>query len=63
MDLNLRIFFDIDDPKSIVKEQSWTYKNGVVGNDYKLQLDKNSDIDYLVFLVNQKIKNINNNFK
>ena len=56
-------FFDIDDPKSIVKEQSWTYKNGVVGNDYKLQLDKNSDIDYLVFLVNQKIKNINNNFK
>ena len=31
-----------------------TYKNGVVGNDYKLQLDKNSDIDYLVFFSKSK---------
>ena len=53
-------YFVIDDPKRISTEGSWTYKNGVQGGIYKIHLDKNSDIEYAMFLVKQKYKNIIN---
>ena len=53
-------YFIIDDPKKLTYEGSWTYKNGVQGGVYKINLDKNSDIEYVMFLVNQKLKNIIN---
>jgi predicted transport protein len=52
-------YFNIDDPKKISKEYSWTWKNGVQGTIYKISIKKNSDIDYLMFLIKQKYKNQN----
>jgi hypothetical protein len=51
-------FFTIDDPKGISEINTWEWKSGVQGNIYKIKLDKNTDIDYLMFLVNQNIKTI-----
>lgn len=52
-------YFNVDDPKEISKEYSWTWKNGVQGTVYKISIKKNSDIDYLMFLIKQKYKNQN----
>ena len=52
-------YFVIDDPKGISVEGTWTYKNGVQGGIYKIPLDKDSDVEYFMFLIKQKYKNIN----
>ena len=52
-------YFNIDDPKKIYKESSWTWKSGTKGTIYKIPIKKNSDIDYLMFLIKQKYKNQN----
>ena len=49
------------DPKKISKEDSWTWKNGTQGTVYKTHLDKGFDIDYVKFLIKQKVKNLNYN--
>jgi predicted transport protein len=51
-------FFTLDDPKRISQEGSWEWKSGVKGNLYKIRIDKNSDLDYVMFLINQKYKSI-----
>ena len=51
-------YFTLDDPKGISEEGSWEWKNGVKGNVYKIKFDKDSDMDYLMFLINQKVKSI-----
>lgn len=51
-------FFNLDDPKGISEEGSWEWKSGVKGNLYKIKFNKNTDIDYLMFLINQKVKSI-----
>ena len=53
-------FFHIDDPKGISKEGSWEWKSGGKGFIYKIPMTKNSDVDYLMFLIKQKY---NNNLK
>ena len=53
-------YFVIDDPKRISVEGTWTYKNGVQGGIYKIPLDKDSDVEYFIFLIKQKYKNIVN---
>ncbi len=53
-------FFYIDDPKSISKEGSWEWKSGGKGFIYKIPMTKNSDIDYLMFLIKQKYNNLSN---
>ena len=53
-----KYFFTLDDPKRISEEGSWNWKNGVKGNFYKIKFNKESDIDYLMFLINQKVKSI-----
>ena len=50
-------FFDLDDPKKISNENSWTWKSGTKGNMYKIYFNKNSDLDYFIYLVKQKYKN------
>ena len=47
-------FFYLDDPKGLSKEGNWTYKTGVQGHCYIIQLDDKSDINYLLFLIKQK---------
>lgn len=49
-------FFTLDDPKGFSEEGSWEWKSGVKGNIYRIKLDRNSDLDYLMFLINQKVK-------
>ena len=49
-------FLTLDDPKKMAKEKSWTWKNGDTGHKYEVKFDKNTDIDYLVFLLNQQVK-------
>lgn len=51
-------FFTLDDPKGISEEGSWEWKSGVKGNMYKISLNKETDLDYLMFLINQKVKSI-----
>jgi len=51
-------YFDIDDPKGITEEGSWEWKSGVKGNVYRIRFDKNIDLDYLMFLINQKVKSV-----
>jgi hypothetical protein len=47
-------YFDIDDPKGITKESSWEWKSGVKGTLYIVEFDKNTDLEYLIFLLKQK---------
>lgn len=51
-------FFILDDPKGIAKEDSWTWKSGAKGNIYKISILENSDLDYIMFLIKQKYKNL-----
>ena len=51
-------FFTLDDPKGFSEEGSWEWKSGVKGNLYKIRFDKNSDLDYTMFLVNQKYNSL-----
>jgi len=51
-------YFTLDDPKGISEEGSWEWKSGVKGNVYRIKFEKNTDLDYLMFLLNQKIKSI-----
>lgn len=53
-------FFVLDDPKKISKEQTWTFKSGVQGGKYRIPVTKNTDIDYLIYLIKQKYVNILN---
>ena len=53
-------YFDIDDPKKISKESSWEWKSGTKGTIYKIPIDKNTDLEYLLFLIKQKYNNILN---
>ena len=51
-------YFTLDDPKGIAKEGSWTYKSETKGNVYKVSIFKDTDIDYIMFLIKQKYKNL-----
>jgi hypothetical protein len=51
-------FFNIDDPKHQTKERTWTWKSGQTGHVYAISVDKLEDIDYLMFLLDQKYKSL-----
>jgi predicted transport protein len=51
-------YFDIDDPKGISEEGSWEWKSGVKGNVYNIKFNKDSDLDYTMFLINQKFNSL-----
>ena len=53
-------YFTIDDPKKISLEVSWTWKTGTQGTEYKIQFNKKTDVEYYMFLIKQKYKNIVN---
>lgn len=54
-------YFNLDDPKEISREGSWEWKSGTKGTIYKIPMTKNSDIDYLMFLIKQKYNNLSKN--
>ncbi|MBL63437.1 MAG: hypothetical protein CMI30_08515 [Opitutae bacterium] len=49
-------FFTLDDPKQIAKKRSWKWKSGVRGNKYLIPLKKLEQLDYVMFLIDQKFK-------
>lgn len=51
-------FLEMEDPKGMSEEKSWTLKTGVVGNSYVIRFSKESDLDYVVYLINQKYESI-----
>ena len=51
-------YFTLDDPKKIAKEASWTWKSGNQGTVYKVPINESTDVDYLMFLIKQKYKNL-----
>ena len=53
-----RNFFDIDDPKNISSDYTWTWKNGTKGSRYKIRFCIKSDVEYITFLIRQKYKNL-----
>jgi len=53
-----RNYFTIDDPKKLASIKEWTYKSGTKGADYKISINKDTDIDYIMFLIKQKYKKL-----
>jgi len=53
-----RGFFELEDPKGVSEEKSWTYKSGVIGNSYMIKLSEKTDLDYVVYLINQKYESL-----
>ncbi|NVJ99925.1 MAG: hypothetical protein HWE12_00145 [Oceanospirillaceae bacterium] len=51
-------FFTLDDPKGLAQEKSWTWKDGVIGNLYVIPFSKPEQIDYLMYLINQKYESL-----
>jgi hypothetical protein len=51
-------YFDIDDPKKLSKESFWEWKSGTKGTVYKISIFKETDIDYIMFLIKQKYRNL-----
>ena len=49
-------FFTLDDPKQFARENSWTWKSGDTGHQYILSLTKEEEIDYAMYLIEQKLK-------
>ena len=53
-----RNFFNIDDPKQMAKERSWTWKSGQTGHAYVINLKTQDDLDYVMFLLDQKYRSL-----
>jgi hypothetical protein len=53
-----RGFFELEDPKGMSEERSWTYKDGVIGNSYLIKFSKPDDLEYVVYLLNQKYESL-----
>lgn len=53
-------YFNLDDPKNISQERTWMFKSGKQGGDFKIPVTKDSDIEYIMFLIKQKYNQIVN---
>jgi len=53
-------YFNLDDPKKISKDYSRLWEPGSLGglDEYKFSISKETDIDYIMFLIKQKYKNL-----
>tara|TARA_B110000259_G_scaffold185444_1_gene234507 strand:- start:114 stop:974 length:861 start_codon:yes stop_codon:yes gene_type:complete len=47
-------FFTIDDPKEMTGCRSWNWKSGAQGHVYTIDLKDECDLDYVMFLLEQK---------
>ena len=47
-------FFDVDDPKGMTGSRSWKWKSGQQGHEYTISLKDLNDVDYVMFLLEQK---------
>ena len=51
-------FLTLDDPKKMAKEITWKYLDDVQ-HAYEIMFNKDTDVDYLMFLMKQQLKKIN----
>lgn len=51
-------FFDLDDPKGLAEERSWTWKTGKTGHTYLVKISSSQDLDYALYLINQKYESL-----
>lgn len=51
-------FFTLDDPKNFSRERNWTRKSGEQGHIYVIRFSKLSDLDYVMFLLEQKFSSL-----
>lgn len=51
-------YFTLDDPKALAKDRSWTWKTGQTGHAYSISVSKEKDLDYVMFLLEQKYKTL-----
>ena len=51
-------FFDLDDPKNLTREKSWTWKSGASGHVYIVPLKEMSELNYVMFLLEQKYRSM-----
>ena len=51
-------FFSFDDPKKVAKDKTWKWKSGDTGVVYVLKVDAVNDLDYVMYLINQKYEKI-----
>jgi hypothetical protein len=51
-------FFNIDDPKCLLKEKLWNWKSGASGHMYEFRLSSAPALDYAVYLLEQKYKSL-----
>ena len=51
-----KTYFEMDDPKGLSETLTSDYKKQGKRSSYKLYINKESDVDYLIFLIKQKIK-------
>ena len=47
-------FFTLDDPKEMASDRSWIRQYGSQGHEYTIGLQDLSDLDYVMFLLEQK---------
>ena len=47
-------YFTFDDPKELAKDRNWTWKSGEKGHAYTFHLRKLEEMDYAMFLIEQK---------
>jgi hypothetical protein len=48
-------FLTLDDPKKMAKEITWKYLDDIQ-HAYEIMFDKDTDVDYLIFLIKQQLK-------
>jgi predicted transport protein len=53
-------YFTLDDPKKIAIDKSRILNNGTTQKSYRISIDVNSDLDYLMFLIKQKYNSLVN---
>ena len=53
-----RNFFTLDDPKEFADERSWKWKSGQTGHSYLVKIRSHADLDYALYLINQKYESI-----
>jgi hypothetical protein len=53
-------YFTLDDPKKIAIDKSRILNNGTTQKSYRISVDVNSDLDYMMFLIKQKYNSLVN---
>ena len=51
-------FFTLDDPKNLAQDRTWNWRSGKKGHSYLIKITDASDLDYALYLINQKYESL-----